>query len=412
MSYRVAVIETEPGETPPELLAALHEINADVEIVAGGAGPPLGPPAAPPDFLLVPAAAPERLLRELNPGSGDGAGPATVVYADSGFEALDRHVLLGRDYVVPPFRPWLLRARFQTCLQRARLNQSLDESQARLRLHAYDRELQIGREIQSGFLPDRIPQPDGWEIDVRFHPARMVAGDFYDAFELVNGRRIAIVVADVCDKGVGAALFMALIRSLLRHTAEHSGLQSLILGDEEQAAELTVVGATPLINAVRGTNGYLTRNHLSQGYFATLFFGVLDPGTGTLVYINGGHNPPVIFGAGAAEPVTLELTGPAVGVVPDCGYAVGHAEIGPGQTLLIYTDGVTEARSAGHEFFGEERLMEVVRGSSGSGAELLDGLERSLRVHVGEAEQFDDITMVAVHRPEEPGGTGLAGEAA
>jgi sigma-B regulation protein RsbU (phosphoserine phosphatase) len=287
----------------------------------------------------------------------------------------------------------------------------MEAIEAQAELISYERELKIGREIQEGFLPEGLPTPEGWDLDVRFRPARKVAGDFYDAFELVNRRRLALVVADVCDKGVGAALFMALIRSLLRHTAEHSGLQSLMtapqyLGQADGSGQPTlipVVGATPLMNAVVGTNGYLTRNHSGQGYFATMFFSVLDPATGSLVYINGGHNPPLLVPREGGVPRPLEPTGPAVGVIPDCEFALGYAQVRPGDTLFVYTDGVPEARDERGEFFGDERVLELLSVPAESGRALLERIESALREHTGSAEQHDDITMMAVHRTAAPG---------
>ena len=244
-----------------------------------------------------------------------------------------------------------------------------------------------------------------------------MSGDFYDAFQVANGRRIAFIVADVCDKGVGAALFMALIRSLLRHTAESSGLQSLAaersVASADAADVVPVVGATPMMNAIRSTNDYLTRNHGEQGYFATLFFGVLDPGTGRITYVNCGHNPPILLrSAGLADglgSVMLEHTGPAVGVIPDCAYALGQVRVAPGETLFLYTDGVTEARSVTGEFFGEPRLQQSVCAAEASGSGMLNRVKRAVDTHIGAADQFDDITMMTIRRLAEPGRPTIAG---
>ncbi len=152
------------------------------------------------------------------------------------------------------------------------------------------------------------------------------------------------------------------------------------------------------MNAILSTNGYLTRNHADQGYFATLFFGVLDPASGKIAYINCGHNPPVLLRGGGLSMSTLELTGPAVGVVPDCLYSLGHTRLTPGDTLLVYTDGVTEARSTAGEFFGEQRLMQAACMPGMPGIAIIDNIERGLYAHIGDAAQFDDITMMAIHR--------------
>lgn len=285
-------------------------------------------------------------------------------------------------------------------------------SAERSRLLGYERELEIGRQIQGGFLPDRLPVPPGWEIEVEFRPARQVAGDFYDVFEIVDGRRIALVVADVCDKGVGAALFMALIRTLLRHTAENSGLQHVAAGGHgvhplPASLGLPMVGAAALLASVEATNRYLIDNHPKQGYFATLFFGVLDPATGRLVYANCGHNPPLVLGADGKPRAELEPTGPAVGVVPHGVFELGYDRLRPGESLFAYTDGVTEARAAGGELFGEDRLYDLATGRFDCARDLLDRALDRLGDYTTGAEQYDDITMLAVRRdePETPAPT-------
>ncbi|MFJ6938141.1 PP2C family protein-serine/threonine phosphatase [Streptomyces sp. NPDC101132] len=372
-------------------------------------GPVAGLPEA--DVLLAPARVPgegvRSAVRRLRLRAG---APTAVVWTVDDFEALEAHVRLGHDYLVPPFLPALVGARLQSCSERAELGRTLREADARAELMSYEKELEIGREIQAGFLPEALPVPEGWEIDVCFRPARQVAGDFYDVFELVHRRRLALVVADVCDKGVGSALFMALIRSLLRHTAENSGLQHLVAAGRSGGA-IPVVGATPLLNAVTATNGYLTRNHLRQGYFATLFFAVLDPLTGSLVYINGGHNPPLLLRGDGSAPVPLEPTGPAVGVLPDCSYALAHTRLEPGDTLFVYTDGVPEARCPDGRFLGDDRMLDLLSRHTGSGRAVLDRVDLAVREHTGEAEQHDDVTMLALHRPRAARGPHATGKA-
>ncbi|MFC4589455.1 PP2C family protein-serine/threonine phosphatase [Sphaerisporangium corydalis] len=396
----VLVLDDSPT-LPPRLRQALEEagttvqIRSPADVLAAERMPPL-------DVLLVSAEVPPNIVRAVARRLDDeGRHPEMLAYTETDFGALERHIRGGLDYLVPPFLTSLVRTRLRSCYVRAELGRTLRHIETQADLHRYERELEIGREIQLGFLPDSLPTPDGWGIDVRYRPARTVAGDFYDVFELVNRRRLGLVVADVCDKGVGAALFMALIRSLLRHTAEQSGTQSLMAVDlmaGEDGRTVPVVGATPLLNAVVGTNDYLTRNHLRQGYFATMFFAVLDPLTGSLVYVNGGHNPPVLVRAGGGAPVVLEPTGPAVGVLRDSAFSLGHAHLDPGDVLFIYTDGVTEARAPDRKFFGEERMLDLVCGGARTGADLLQRVDSALNGFVGTAEQSDDITMMTVHR--------------
>ncbi|MEV4571805.1 PP2C family protein-serine/threonine phosphatase [Nonomuraea jabiensis] len=361
-----------------------------------------------PDLLLISAALGlQRMALVSQRFLVDGRMPTIVAFPDDDIAALEECVRGGFDYVTRPFLPGLLRSRANSCWERWQLSTTVEEMAALASLREYERELRIARDIQAGFLPESLPRLDGWEIAASFRPARQVAGDFYDVFTLVNGRRLALVVADVCDKGVGAALFMALIRTLLRHTAEHTGFVQDV-GDDaaavaldgspgESALPLLSLGAGPLIQAVVGTNRYMARNHIKQAYFATMFFGVLDPYSGDLVYINGGHNPPVVVRADGRQTM-LPPTGPAVGILADSSYTLGHVQLGPGDSLFAYTDGVVEARNAAHGLFGTPRLQEVLAGAGAHASGLLAAVDASVRTFVGAAEQSDDITTLALSR--------------
>lgn len=322
-----------------------------------------------------------------------GRRPPTVVsFAEATVPDLEPHVRAGLDYIVPPFVPGLIGSRLLACHVRQALSRTAEGMQANAGLLKYERELQIGQEIQAGFLPETLPCRDGWQLTARFHPAREVAGDFYDAFDLLGGDRIGLVVADVCDKGVGAALFMALVRSLLRHAAIN-----LNGGGRRRGSDSIL-----LQRAVVATNDYLTTNHLRQGYFATVFFGVLDPDTGALAYVNCGHNPPVLQRATGGRHL-LGPTGPALGLMPDSVFGVGRTRLDPGDLLFAYTDGVPEAKDAAGRFFSRELLLDLIAGHSAGADDLLDLIERTLGIHVGAAEQSDDITMIALRRaPAEP----------
>lgn len=261
-----------------------------------------------------------------------------------------------------------------------------------------ERELQIGREIQAGFLPEQLAVPAGWELEAEFRPARQVAGDFYDVFELAVSQRTAVIVADVCDKGVGAALFMALIRTLLRHTVETGGLHSMSTLGWDPRDGLPRVGEAPLLHAVNSTNRYLTRVHREQGYFATLFFGLFDASTGAVSYINCGHNPPLHVAADGRLLAELAPSGPAVGVLCSAEYRIGRVLIKPGESLFVFTDGVTDCRSSDGEFFGEQRLTELATLPASSARTQLERIVRALEEHGGEGEQHDDITLLVLRR--------------
>jgi sigma-B regulation protein RsbU (phosphoserine phosphatase) len=270
-----------------------------------------------------------------------------------------------------------------------------------------ERELEIGREIQASFLPEELPQVQGWQISSRFEAARLVAGDFYDAFPLSGGKRIGLLIGDVTDKGVGAALFMALFRSLIRAFADQHyslGWMDVLNSDSASSGrggsvgrrrELLSTGAPALKNAIDLTNNYIARNHGKTNMFATIFFGLLDPSSGGLIYINGGHEPPLLIGDGRIKAV-LDPTGPAVGLLPDLNFAIQQVDLEPGDTFFAYTDGVVDARSPEGEPFGEERLSALIIEPAASAADLLANVYDHLKEHISGAERFDDITMLAV----------------
>lgn len=257
-------------------------------------------------------------------------------------------------------------------------NQMLLERQKELLIYEHD--LQIGQQIQTNFLPGELPQPTGWEIAAGFHPARKVAGDFYDAFYVEGGTKVCLIIADVCDKGVGAALFMALSRSLIR-----------------AFAGLNESHATGVGKPVELTNEYILQNHDNSNMFVTLFYGVLDLSSGQLSYVNCGHNPPIVIGASGVKG-HLRPTGPAVGMFPDVEWKVQHVSLEPGDVLFAFTDGITEARAVDGSFFTEERLLELLVQPVTSAVALLDRIDESLRSHVGSATQFDDMTMITARR--------------
>jgi serine phosphatase RsbU (regulator of sigma subunit) len=312
--------------------------------------------------------------------------PVIMVTAVDQIESVVRCIELGAtDYLPKPFNPVLLKARVNATLEQKKLRD-------RERLHArnLERELEIGRQIQASFLPESLPAEKGWEIAASFHPARQVAGDFYDAFSLKSGR-LGLVVADVCDKGVGAALFMALFRSLIRASAD---LAEHALPGVEDPVERA---AARVRNAVVFTNDYIARTHSSANMFATLFFGILDPATGALTYVNAGHEPPVLRSREGGLR-RMPPTGPAVGLMPDRTFEVGRTQLAPGDLFLAFTDGVTEARNPSGQVLGEEPLLKLVQESRGSAAELLASIDRALAAHGAGAESFDDVTILAVLR--------------
>jgi sigma-B regulation protein RsbU (phosphoserine phosphatase) len=262
----------------------------------------------------------------------------------------------------------------------------------------FEHDMQVGRKIQEGFLPDDIPKLRGWQIDAHFQPAREVSGDFYDVFKLSEDK-LGIVIADVADKGVPAALFMALVRSLIRAFAqEHYSNHWMSFIPNGNDSKQVVESGNTLKDAILLTNNYIAYNHSQLNMFATLFFGVLDPLTGTLMYINCGHNPPMLLHDKEIK-ARLKATGPAIGVIPDMPLEMAQVTFERGDILLMFTDGVTDVREIGGEFFGEDSLQRLVKKKHyNSATALITKIKEQINAFRGDAEQFDDITMLAVRR--------------
>jgi sigma-B regulation protein RsbU (phosphoserine phosphatase) len=302
--------------------------------------------------------------------------PVIMITAVDDIESVVRCIELGaEDHLPKPFNPVLLRARVNASLSKKRLH---DREQ--LYTESLARELEIGRRIQQGFLPETLPQVVGWEIDARFRPARQVAGDFYDSFVLPSGH-VAVIVADVCDKGVGAALFMALFRSLLRALAE----QWFADGTSEAALHATVVA----------TNDYIARTHSSANMFATVFFGVLDPVTGHLMYVNAGHDSPFVYDQSGLVRARLEPTGPALGMMPGLPFGTSDLVLAPGEMLIAVTDGVFDTHNPEGASLGEAPFADL---AANSATEALNAIVQCVDVFASGEPAYDDITMLAVRR--------------
>ena len=233
-------------------------------------------------------------------------------------------------------------------------------------------ELKIAHDIQMSFLPERLPEVPGFELAALSLPAKEVGGDFYDAIPLPGGRT-AFVIADVSGKGVPAALFMALSRTVLR-------ANSLI----PRSARDAVTEANMLI-----------AEDAKSGMFVTLFYAVADPGKKTLTYVNAGHNPPLLFRPGSGRPTGLKGTGIILGVMPEAEYGEETIHLVSGDLVLLYTDGVTEAINPDEEQFGEERLIETASASLDlPPAEIVERVRDAVMAFSGDEPQFDDLTLM------------------
>ncbi|UCC62804.1 MAG: SpoIIE family protein phosphatase [Anaerolineae bacterium] len=240
------------------------------------------------------------------------------------------------------------------------------------------RELALAGQIQASFLPDALPEVPGWQLSALLEPARETSGDFYDFIPLSEGR-LGLLIADVADKGIGAALYMALCRTLIRtYAAEYDTRPDLVFGATNR-------------RILTDARAYL---------FVTAFYGILDPVTGLLTYCNAGHNPPYLLHRQDGGAVTmLRGTGMALGVIQDMTWRQDTVQLAPGDLLLLYTDGITEAQDQKGEFFGETRLLEVAQANLGRSAQgVQDALIAEVHEFVGRAPQFDDITLMAVVR--------------
>ena len=306
--------------------------------------------------------------------------PVVMISAVGEMDSVVRCIKMGAaDYLPKPFEMAILRARVESSLALKRLH---DRERAYTERLAAD--LEIGRRIQAGFFPDTLPSAPGWDLAARFVPAREVAGDFYDAFWIAgDAPRIALVVADVCDKGVGAALFMALFRSLIRSAA-----QQRPAGRPD---------AEHVLHTARLVNDYIATTHGASNMFATAFLGVLDPASGRLVYVCAGHEAPAVAASGNVRQ-RLEPTGPALGLLPGLDFEAAEATLAPGETLVAFTDGVTDAQAPDGSLFSEERLLSLVATPAPSSNVLLSRVDTALAEHVAGGANFDDVTLLVLQR--------------
>jgi len=336
--------------------------------------------------------------------------PVIMISASDEVDQVVRCIEIGaEDFLPKPFNPILLKARIGAALDRKKFRDREREylRQVEIVSQKLNQELEKGRQMQLNFLPPKLLQIPDWEISAFFKPAQQVAGDFYDTFPVME-KYVGLVIADVCDKGVGAALFMALFRSLIRIFAAQSSMRNLYTcwdknktlspQDIIDCNNTTDVNPDQILEAVSLTNNYVAEHHGDLGMFATLFFGVLDPETGLLTYINGGHEPLFIINTQGEIKQKLNSTGPAVGMLPNMKFKIAEACLESGDILLGYTDGVPESRAVGGEFFTNKRLHDILTTPVASGNILLNKITESVINHIGEADQFDDITLLAVQR--------------
>lgn len=249
---------------------------------------------------------------------------------------------------------------------------------SRDQLVALQNELNIASQMQQSILPAQFPRGPDFQVYASMTPARNVGGDFYDIVHLEDNR-IGVAIADVSDKGVPAALYMMSSRTLLKGAA---------IGCESPSQVLDEVNS-------------LLQDDSDTGMFVTLFYGIYDPATNEFTYANGGHNPPLIVHADGSSTVLAMTGGVALGVVPSIQYEQTTVALSPGDTILLYTDGITDATNEEGEFFGLERLQATFAGNPPRDSRAAnDAVFEALQNFVGDAAQADDITCLALSRSE------------
>ncbi len=258
-----------------------------------------------------------------------------------------------------------------------------------IRLNRLEEELAVARRIQQSFLPRTLPALPGWQLAAYSRGAQAVGGDFYDCIELADGH-LGLVVADVCGKGVTAALFVALTRSLLRAASQAPWIfQGRMVLD----AESVLTGALWLVN------DYICREHADSNMFITLFYAVLNPASGSLSYVNAGHNPPLLVTDGGASIHETDAGALPVGIMPSQSYEVLRTSIGPGERLVAFSDGITEAMDVAGEPYNDERLHAALRANAAlETPALVATIIAEVDAYAAGAPQADDITLLIVTR--------------
>lgn len=242
-------------------------------------------------------------------------------------------------------------------------------------LRILQEELRLARDIQRKLLPKEPPRIPGYRIVGRSNPAKRVGGDYFDFLDLEDDQ-LGLCLADVSGKGITAALLMSNVQATIRSQCRLS----------------RDIGA-----CVRRSNDMLHASTESDK-FVTMFYGIVDTGTHRLQYCNAGHNPPIMLGGGIGSAL-LETGGPVLGVLPGFRYEWGETEFRAGQTLLVYSDGFSEAMNRRFEEFGDERLRASAESKADHSPEqLVESISSEVSSFCGDAPQADDMTIMAVQR--------------
>jgi sigma-B regulation protein RsbU (phosphoserine phosphatase) len=239
-----------------------------------------------------------------------------------------------------------------------------------------ERELQMAYRVQSSLIPAKAPTFPGWEFAASWQPAREVSGDFYDFIPCGN-ECMGLIIADVTDKGMPAALFMAMTRSILRSTLDQA--------------------KSPAEGITKANNLICHDSNISMP--VTAFYGVSDPHKNEIVYVNAGHNPPLLYRAGENTPIEVTRTGMLLGFMDEAVYEQATIKVNSGDFAVLYTDGIIDATNADQESYGMERFQAAIAENRELPAkQILAGIEKSVQDFMGSTAPYDDITLLIAKR--------------
>lgn len=329
--------------------------------------------------VMMPKADGYAVLQRLKAAGRLHSIPVIMISALNEIDSVVRCIELGAvDYLAKPFDPVLLRARVGSSLEKKRLRDEVAAHLARM-----EDELESARELQLSMLPtnfEKLTAVPRIEIFAMMEPAREVGGDLYDFYEMDDGR-LCFLIGDVSGKGVASALFMARTKNVIRLIAR------LLRGTGG-------LSPTPA-EIIAAVNQELCQDNTGM-MFVTLFFGILDPETGEIGFVNAGHNPPYHLTGDKAVPVE-GCRGRALGVRSNSFYETGNLTLALGEAIFLYTDGITEAFNKNDEMFSDERLEAVLRDVAGRRSEaIITAVSGAVRAFVDGAEQSDDITAAVI----------------
>jgi sigma-B regulation protein RsbU (phosphoserine phosphatase) len=374
---KILIVDDEPFNVD-YLEQELEDLDCETVSVSNGREALERVSEAPPDLLLLDIMMPEmdgfQVLERLKADPTWRDIPVILISALDDMDSIVRGIKLGaEDYLPKPFDPVLLHARIDASMEKKRLRDREVQYLRRI-----NEELDLAWQIQSGFLPQALPELPGWQLTATLKPSRETSGDFYDLIPL-RGGQLGILVADVSGKGMGAALFMVLSRTLIRTYAAR-------------------YPSKPAAVFAAANRRILQDIHTDQ--FVTAFYGILDTTSGRMTYCNAGHNPPYLFGDQSVSTVhELRRTGMPLGLFADTRWDSKTVCLAPGDTLILYSDGITEAHSVHKGLFGEERLLQTTRANLGrSAGEIQSAVMAQVSEFTGDAPSFDDITLAILVR--------------